>query len=301
MGSVVKQLTRPYLLPQEGTIKAGEWVTPDGRALPERLLDWDPATPFEAIREVAVDFERLIGECQLGLGATLAVTSEIRSDRTTLRVLGDTITVTADSSADVQSVLAVSGSALGGLVKLSTTLTLVSSGDSGPLAASRVGSELWRSHTFGCALEGGAARFPTSAVSFSKSPLLDDKGAWSLDWQIQSLDEPVLASVRLLINTDNPRVREAIITGSTAPDSEVIRSMISFDVARTLITSALRSDEFLARYESFPEGSVGRAIAELIQTHWGESPGSLAQRLSIRPNRFEAEIQARFAPVDGEA
>jgi hypothetical protein len=103
------------------------------------------------------------------------------------------------------------------------------------------------------------------------------------------------------VNSDNERIRGAIVTGSNASDAEVIRSIITFDVARTLITSALSREEFLERYESYPEGSVGRAIAELIQLRWQESPAALAQKLALNAAAFEAEIQARFPPVEDQA
>ncbi len=282
-------------------MEAEPWIARDGRPLPERLTDWDPATPVEAFRAVTISFDALIEECQLSTDAVLALTSEVRSDRTTLRVVGEPVVVSKSAESQVRSSVAAVGAALGGRIRLTTRLTVVSNPSASPLAAVRPGSELWASPDYRCALEGDAARFPTSAVAFSNVASLANDAGWSLDWNPDSLDEAVLASLRLLVNSDNERIRGAIVTGSNASDAEVIRSIITFDVARTLITSALSREEFLERYESYPEGSVGRAIAELIQLRWQESPAALAQKLALNAAAFEAEIQARFPPVEDQA
>ena len=230
------------------------------------------------------------------LTRTSCLIPRVRSDRTGLRIVGTPATVDAANGVDVHIAVHVRGDALGGTMTVSTGLVWVAGARLGPLAPGLPGSQLW-SDEFRCALEGLAARFPISPVAFSSLPTLDPDAAWTLDWEPTQLDDPVLGAVRLLVNTEHPRVRESVVSGSREPGADVVRALIHFDVARTLVTSALENPEFVERVDAYPDESVGRTIADLIRSHWNESPAALAARHSRYPRRFEMELQARFRPV----
>jgi hypothetical protein len=145
------------------------------------------------------------------------------------------------------------------------------------------------------ALEGAASRFPVTALDFAAVPRLPDDGAWALEWNVEDLDAPALAGLRLVVNAGDERLVAALRSGSSDPRSAVIRSFVMFDVAKTLVHGALRSEPFLANPESFEEGSVGRMLFELLALCWPNIPlKALAARSREDPGRVEAELQAHL-------
>jgi hypothetical protein len=293
----VRQATPAYLLPSPEAIAAGPWFLNEGEPLPERLPNWDPATEFAVFREIELDAERLASEGGLGTDARVRLLPMVRSDLTGLRIVGTTTDVDLASAEAAHPIaLRVPGEKLGGTVTLSTRLVWLSGADSSSLGPTRPGSEVWGDE-IRCILEGEGSRFPVSAVSFSSLPTLDAAAAWTLDWEPSRLEDPVLGAMRLLVNTDQPRVRDSVVSGSSDPGADVVRALVQFDVARTLITTALRDEMFVESVESYPEGSVGRTIADLLGAHWEESPTVLAARMRNFPRQFEMELQARFRPV----
>lgn len=294
----VRGISYPYMLPVEEAIVAEPWLMADGRELPLRLPDWDPATDLHLVREVLIDGQKLTASAALDPSAEVILFPTIRSDATGLRMTGRAARVDFSGTGDArhQISLDVRGSSLGGTITASTALVWLAGPNSSGLEPTLAGSELWADQVR-CVLEGGSARFPVSAAPFSELPMLDPAAAWSLDWEYERLEEPVLGSMRLLINSEHPRIRKSILSGSKEPGADVVRALVHFEVARTLLAAALRNEEFLTAPESFDEGSVGRTIADLIQLHWDESPMVLAARMRDYPRQFEMELQARFPPI----
>jgi hypothetical protein len=294
----VRQATPAYPLPATDVIQAGPWRFGEGEELPERLVNWDPATELDVFREIELDPDRLIAEAGLGDDAQLRLLPMVRSDLTGLRIVGTATDVNLSSSAGAAHPIAlrVPGEKLGGTVTIATRLVWLSGSSPGSLGPTRPGSELWGDEVR-CILEGEGSRFPVSAVSFSGLATLDAAAAWTLDWEPSRLEDPILGAVRLLVNTDHPRVRDSIVSGSEDPGADVVRALVHFDVARTLITTALRDETFVESAEAYPEGSVGRTIADLLGVHWDEAPTALAARMRNFPRQFEMELQARFRPV----
>jgi hypothetical protein len=294
----IRQATPPYLLPAPETVSAGPWILGGAEPLPERLVDWDPATELEVFREVELDADRLVAEGGLGPDARVRLLPMVRSDLTGLRIVGAAADLDLAFAGDGPHPISlrVGGGELGGTVTISTRLVWLSGSNPSSLGPTRPGSELWGDEAR-CVLEGEGARFPVSAVSFASLMTLDPAAAWTLDWEPSRLEDPVLGAVRLLVNTDHARVRESVVSGSQEPGADVVRALVHFDVARTLITTALRDEAFVETADSYPEGSVGRTIADLLRAHWDETPTALASRLRNFPRQFAMELQARFHPV----
>ncbi len=292
------QVSMPYALPPEDVVDPGPWMTVDGLTLPARLPDWDPATDLHLFREIEIRHEELTESCDLSPRCELALVPTVRSNLTGLRIVGDAGTLGPGSEGGTVRVaisLHVRGESLGGAIALTTDLVWVA-GQAGPLGPRRPGSRLWTDE-IQCVIEGAAARFPISAVAFSALPTLDPNAAWTLDWDPTRMDDPVLGAVRLLVNTEHERLRESIISGSEDPGADVVRAVVQFDIARTLIGTALEDEEFVAGVDSYPEGSVGRTIRDLLEMHWDESAAVLAARMRNYPRRFEMELQSRFRPI----
>lgn len=293
----VRQVTPPYLLPAMDAVTAAPWLLADGEPLPERLANWDPATDLEVVREVTLNRDRLIA-AGLGEDTRVRLVATARSDLTRLRIVGafTDVDLAAFEEGPRSVSLRAKGETLGGTVTLSTRLVWMSGFNPTPLGPVRPGSELWGDEMRSI-LEGQAARFPVSAVSFSSLTSLDPAASWTLDWEPSRFEEPVMGAVRLLVNTDQPRVRASIVSEADIAGADAVRAFVHFDVARTLITTALASEEFVERAESYPEGTVGRTIADLLDRHWEESPTALAARARDFPRQFEMELQARFRPM----
>jgi hypothetical protein len=287
----------PYLLPPASAVSVDTWKALDGTPLPDRLDHWDPFTETELFRTVDVDVDSVRSACSLGDDATFSLVASWWSNRTRLGATGDALELGTRSGV-VRATLAlqVAGPVAGGRLDLRTLLVLRHPGGAPSVVSPRrEGAVLWQEETR-ITLEGAAARFPVAAVDFAEVPRLPDTGGWALEWDAEDLDVPVLASLRLLINASDDVLLGALRSGSTDPRSNVIRSFVTYDVARTLIHTALRSEKFVDDPEVFEEDSVGRMLFELLAMCWPGVPiKALATRLQDDPARIDAELQAHLA------
>jgi len=272
------------------------WRDTGGATVGDRLDHWDPFTDIELAQVVSVDLDAVRDACGLGPDSAFALTASGYSGRTRLTVDGPTIELGAlDGRVQAPVTIRIAGAAAGGHLDLRTRLILRSSGAlPSPIAPQRPGAVLWADETR-VALEGGAARFPVSAADFSTVPRLPAGAAWALEWNPEDLEVPVLGGLRLLINSEDSALVAAVRSGSTDARAALIRSFVTFDVARSLVHSALGSERFVDAPESFEEGSVGRMLFELITACWGGTPlRTLVARRVEDPARLDAEIQAHL-------
>lgn len=286
----------PYLLPPEECVAVHPWTLEDGQPVPERFDHWDPYTPTDLFRTVEVNLDAVRQACALGPDATFALTASWTSDRTRLAGISPAVELGTLSGA-VQAPLHVSipGAASGGRLSLLTRLVLRYPGEE-PTAISprRQGAILWTQQTR-VLLEGAASRFPVAAIDFSSVAWLPDNASWAVEWELEMLDAPVLSALRLVINADDTALLQALRSGSTDPRAATIRSFVMFDVARTLVDGALRSDHFVSDPESFDEGTVGRMLFDLLATCWPGIPVStLVTRSRQQPAQLIAELQAHL-------
>jgi hypothetical protein len=272
------------------------WTTEDGSPLSDRLEHWDPYTEVEVFRTVDVNTDTVRTACGLGGDASLALATSWTSSRSRLGASGEGVEF-ADRRGVLRSTvsLTVPGPSAGGRLDLRTTLVLRAPGSTASaVSPRREGAILWFDEQR-VALEGAAARFPVAAVDFTTIPRLPDDGSWSLEWDGQDLGDPVLAAMRLIVNSEDPSLLEALRSGSTDPRSAALRSFVMFDVARSMVHAALRDDRFVEEPEDFSEDSVGRMLFELLSMNWPGVPiRALATRLAEDPTRLDTELQARL-------
>jgi hypothetical protein len=286
----------PYLLPADDAVSAEAWRTADGAELQERLEHWDPFTDVQLVRVVTIDVDAVRAACRLGSDAAFALTAAWRSDRTRLTGHGEPVELgSLDGILRAPLELTVPGSLTGGRVDLQLRLVLRTRGASAsPISPRRVGAVLW-TDTQRVALEGGAARFPVTPADFSSLHRLPDAGLWALDWNPEELDSPVLGAVRLLVNTAEPQLIDALRSGSSDTRAGVVRTFVIFDVARSLVYGALRNDRFVEDPEAHEDGTVGRMLFELLASCWPGMPvRALRARSMDDPARLEAELQAHL-------
>ena len=284
----------PYLLPPEDSVIAEEWRANDGSRIPDRLEHWDPFTDLDLVRVVNVDIDAVRKACQLGVDSALAVTASWISSRTRLGAEGPPVEIgMLDGRVRLPVTVVIPGVSAGGRLDVRTRLVLRTCGsEPSPISPRRPGAVLWTQESR-IELEGAAARFPVTTVDFSMIPQLPDQGAWALEWDPDLLEAPVLGTVRLLVNSGEQPLVDALRSGSTDARATFVRSFVTYDVARAFVHGALQSERFVDAPEIFDDGSVGRMLFELLAACW---PGMPAKTLAVRrmedPARLDAELQA---------
>jgi hypothetical protein len=286
----------PYLLPPEDAVIEQPWADADGTRLSDRLEHWDPFTDTEFFRAIDVDLDKLRAGCRLNVDATFALCTTWHSNRTRLSGVGQSIELgTLRGRVRAPMSLVVPGAASGGRLELRTSLILRHPGTNGvPISPRREGAILWLDSK-AIALEGGSARFPVTALDFEASGRLPPGASWALEWNPEHLDGPVLGDLRLLVNSKDETLLNALRSGAADAKSSVVRSFILFDVARALIEGALSNDNFVCDPGRFDDGSVGRMISELVSACWPGVPvTTLVSRRREDPARLGAELQAHL-------
>lgn len=264
--------------------------------VPDRLEHWDPFTDTEFFRVIDIDVDKLRAGCRLNVDATFALCSTWHSNRTRLSGTGSPIELgTLRGRVRAPLSVLVPGAAAGGRLELRTALILRHPGTNGtPISPSREGAILWV-HSKVIALEGGSARFPVTALDFDTARRLPAGASWALEWSPEQLDGPVLGDLRLLVNSSNDTLVDALRSGVSDSKSAVIRAFILFDVARALVDGALGNEDFVADPDRFDEGSVGRMISEFLAACWPGVPiTTLVSRRRDDPARLSAEIQTHL-------
>jgi len=260
----------PYLVPAPERVRAGAWqlaARGEMKDLPEILLHWDPNTPVAVSRHLEVDLAGLLTDCDLA-SATVRAVLAWHCPGTMLRGTSTLHTLaTPDGTASLT--VAIQGQDLAQSVILETQLVLCEGNPRSALAPHHLGAVLWRD-THELTLEGIGTRFPVELCDFGGRSWLPEGAAFYLDWDPGDLEQPVMGRVRLLVNTKNDSVREAVescsAVGTESPSTRPILSAIYHDVGRVMIMGALANDDFVARAAQYPEGSVGRIIWRLLKS-----------------------------------
>ncbi|WML64548.1 hypothetical protein [Rhodococcus sp. AH-ZY2] len=286
----------PYLLPPDVVVAVQPWCFTDGSELGDRLDHWDPFVELDLVRIVEVDLDETRRSCQLPEDAAFALVGTWFSNRT--RITGDgTVVELGDLRGTVRTALTltVPGSESGGRLTLRTRLVLRYPGDEpSPISPRRIGAILWEEECH-IAVEGGAARFPITAADFKSIPHFPDTAAWFLEWDSNDLEAPVLGGMRLLVNSGHESIPDMLRSGSSDPRAGMLRSFVTFDVAKSLIAGALRNDRFVDDPECFEDGTVGRMIFELIALCWPGMPiPTMRSRINEDTALVNAEIQAHL-------
>ena len=284
----------PYLTPSEEHVREHPWTDEHGVELSDRLDHWDPFSEMALHRTLDINLDSVRADCRLGADSAFALVPSWLSSRTRLGSAGPAVEL-GDLRGQVRAPLSltVPGASSGGRLRLRTELIVRSAGAlSSPISPTRSGTILWYDERT-IALEGSSSRFPISAIDFAAQPGAPESGAWMLEWSPDDFAAPVLADLRLLINSSNETLVAALRTGASDPGSASVRQFVMFDVARTLVHGALNDEDFVAHPDEFDEATIGRMLSELLALSWPGVPvASLAARLREQPQRLNAELQA---------
>jgi hypothetical protein len=280
------------------SVLAGPWkITVHGVDHPAggRLAGWDYETPLEIATTVRVDLERVRRECALVPTDELAVVGTWLATGTNTRRCGAVVPVT--SSGDHRLHFAVDPGEVGGRLRLERRLVLVGAGaGDDPFAARAPGSVLWSDAPIVTLLEVDVARFPTEAVEFAGPPVAIPGAAWWLDASFDDLDASPHHALRLFVNAEHPAVTP-VLSGSTDEVAASVRSVLRWQVVRSLVVGALASGDFVDRASGagagFDAGTLGASLLRLVTRHFpGESLTALRRSARDDPHRFDARLQA---------
>lgn len=150
------------------------------------------------------------------------------------------------------------------------------------------GARLWTTSKDILIEDGGAARFPMEAVSFSQffHGLNHANAPWFVDWSPGRWDQDFSGAVRLYVNSDLPEVLERFAGG----DALLLQSILS-DTMIQMTSSLLSSDVLEGELEQFPEGSVGAQVRSWIALAMPGSSLETVRSLHAHfPNRYSAAM-----------
>ena len=277
-----------YLQPPSDVVSNCSWtITVGGRPVTGKVVEgWDYSTPIRVTFRCEIDLTALLGALSLGADARIALVLRWRATGTGLRGASEQRPV-ENSNTEVS--LGLDSSVLGGALLLNAAMILTSAGPTpGPLAPTRPGSILW-SEARKLELEGEGERFPVELISFRKAGIRGQRGAWSLRWDSDDLEQAVGSCLRIQMNGDNARSRAAALDPGNARNAEFM-NVLRWDVTRQMINAAL-FDEERFRTLDWPERSLGSALAARIQTAFPNMTLEECRTLRrTRPQDFETSL-----------
>ncbi len=287
-------LAFPYLRPSSDVVTAGPWarsVSAGSVELPQRLDDWDYSSVLSLGRILVVDGLRARKASGLGEDAELALTVRWSASASLLRGNAWQQLLPAQDGIEIPVDFDLPGDELGGVLSLTTLITMTRAGSHpSPAAPRRPGSILW-SDEDRVALQGDEALFPIAQADFQDLPH-PDKASWYLEIG-EELDAAAMGSLLLLVNERRPVVLEALANASSpSPTNQAVLSVLRADILRTLIERALVDDDFDEEAD-YPAGSLGATLRHVIRgTFETEDFESLRREREQQPGFFTTRIQA---------
>ena len=283
----------PFLRIDQSRVVAGPWTDmASGAVLPSHGLDgWDPTTDLRFERDLTIDIDGARADAGLTDGEALACAVTWYCPTTTVRGAGTRVQL-RDGSTNIRLAVEPSGRELAGRVEVRTLVVLAERGlGRAPLAARIPGSVLWDDSTT-VALEGAGSRFPMEWLDFGSTAWLPSGAGWYLDWSPDAPEAPALGAVRLYLNSSHAAVRRAVTANPPTPEDRVVRDVIEFDVARSLILGALRADPGPWDAAAGEQGTVAAVVGRLLRVAFPtETMDGLRNRFTATPERLGVRIQ----------
>lgn len=296
-------ISMPHRIADPLTVVPPAWILADaGGILGDTFEDWSPETPLRLMAHTEILAEDFARSCGLDMMDEVVVTASWHCPSTHMRGFqrSDPIRLKACAGAIPLAVEVPSGVA-DQAIALRTTISLhrrnVQVGD--PTAAVRQGSILWHDHPTGRVVTLGSMMFPVVGIDFAATGFGEAGSCWRLVIDATDMSASFAASVRLLLNTRNPRVISAVTEGWRDSGSSVVRNLISFAVQRDLVHAALDHAGDLAQMESNP-GSTGEALQSVIRERFPDlDPREVRKERDRDPAAFETHLQARLGLLQG--
>jgi hypothetical protein len=141
-------------------------------------------------------------------------------------------------------------------------------------------------------LEGDLGSFPVRSLGFNSHNL--GNGLWLVRCEADSPQDPLISSITLLLNSDQPSFIEQL--QSESEETGLLRWAVRADLVATALDWLLLSEEvsFDVNLE-WPDGSVGSTAIEWLRSLGVESQSALQQlteEIKREPGRFRQRCQA---------
>lgn len=296
-------ISMPHRMADPLTVVPPAWILPDtGGILGEALEDWSPESPLMLMAQTEILAEDFARSCGLDIQDEIVVTASWRCPTTHMRGFrrSDPIRLDACIGAIPLEVAVPAGVADQEIV-LRTTISLHKRNAKGenPTAAVRQGSILWYDHPTGRQVTLGSMRFPVVGIDFAATGFGEAGSCWRLDIDAADMTSSFASSVKLMLNTRNPRVLSAVTEGWRDPGSSVVRNMIAFAVQRSLVHAALDHAVELAQLDADP-GSTGEALQAVLRERFPDlDPVEVRKERDRDLLAFETHLQARLGLLQG--
>jgi hypothetical protein len=227
----------------------------------------------------------MVSSC--GLIPTVPVSVVVTAESTTTRVRRQVFSESA-SDGENRIWIDLKPTELGGTLVLSTFLVLTASMGERGLGATRPGSVLWKD-VERVALEGDAARFPISLISFSENGL-PTHAPWRIDIRDTDLEVPVTSTASVLVNADHKAAAAMAHDPDGSAPSRRLADALKADIALRML-EILRTSKEVGDSGSFPEGSLGEALMMLREVLLPmESVDTIQSAHHSEVARIEAEL-----------
>ncbi|WP_338597162.1 hypothetical protein [Saccharopolyspora sp. SCSIO 74807] len=283
----------PYRSPSQDLVTPEAWrmSTQDGDVpLRTELANWDYLMDLDLRRTVRVEVDAVRSQSGLGADSRLMLSAVWTSSGSNLRGPGHRVPLEGPGTREVELLVPLRGTDLGGTLLLDTALVLAHCGEAPSLASPRrAGSVLW-SDRHEVRLQGDAPQFPIAVIDFARTSFSGD-AAWHL--QIgDNLEGAAMGSLLLLVNEQNAAAVAAVGRAERPGETDrLVLSAIRADVTRTMLEHALSSEDF---YDgaAFTDETLGAALQALYRRLFPEtSIEEMRRRREQYPNFFASDVQ----------
>lgn len=285
-----------YLTPALDHVRAGPWSvsSANGQTLTANgvLQGWDYFTPVHVERELTVDLRAIRRDCGLPDASVISGVLAWNSSLTNVRGAAST-EITEIPTTTLH--LDLDPTCLGGTLTVHSRLVLARSHPGvSRLAPRRAGSILW-SDEIRIVLEGEGQRFPLWPLDFVKGGVGGGRAesGWCLQGTTADLSSSGIGSLRLLLNSENPAVRN-LLDAPESTSSARLQQFLHYDVVRQLVMAALHSEDLASGLE-YEAGTLGDLLIRIASRVFAGRPlDSLRGEYRDWPGEFEAELQGRL-------
>lgn len=287
---------RPYLMPQADRLAVEAWLHYDGdegEPLGYSLPNWDAGSDIQVGAEVMLDVSGIYADCRLAPDASLRLVLLWQSAGTKLRGCSSSLDVSHQVADGVYRLRGhVASTSLAEKVSFAVKLLFIAPGSTRHrLIPKWRGSVLWESAEHTVQLEGEGPRFPTEVIDFSTTSFPQDAG-WYLDWDPHELDQSLLGTARLYINSQHQQI--AVAVTNPQPDTAGVREAIRLDITQTLIRGVLANADFVSNPDQYARDTVGAWARATIRTYFTGYSFAQLRAMLEEPHTFSAYLQDKL-------
>jgi hypothetical protein len=289
----LRPIAFPFIRPDKDNFLEGtDWalIEPALNSSPEEgIPGWDHNQPLRLARQLIIDVDRLLKECQLE-GAAFICTVQALTGPTTLRREIWRSDLMEAGKMDLPIQLAPTSSDLYRELSLVTSILLARPGKPRGRASPKVvGSRLWE-ESLKIDLSGSLGRLAMSPVKFSEWFPNISNALWELVWEPEVLDQSE-SNIVLYVNSERSDFLEN-------RENPMTLNAIKTDIFFRMISAVLRDEDALMELAAYERGTVGFRINEWLSVLEKSQPREiLADMARANPESLIPIIQSELLPA----